>query len=159
MPNANMIRRVVQRIQNHLDKWNQQTWAGVSADGNEEDYEAAVARLREVLFHFTQGGDDHLLFSDAIVPEGVCGTKFCFAGHAVLEAGDAILFDLDDLGYADMVRTPDGQYVMLEERAQELLGITRDQASLLFAGEAGAGNWGAYKRLVTNVTGVDLSDI
>ena len=159
MPNARMIHKVAQRIQNHLDKWNQQTWAGVSDDGNEEDHEAAVIRLREVLFHFTQGGDDRLLFSDAIVPEGVCGTKFCFAGHAVLEAGDAIVFDLDDPSYADMVRTPEGNYVSLEERAQELLGITQSQASLLFAAEAGAGNWEAYKRLVTNVTGVDLSDI
>lgn len=159
MPNARMIHKVAQRIQNHLDKWNQQTWAGVSDDGNEEDHEAAVIRLREVLFHFTQGGDDRLLFSDAIVPEGVCGTKFCFAGHAVLEAGDAIVFDLDDLGYADTVRTPEGNYVGLECRARDLLGLTEEQSDRLFDGVAGAGNWEAYKRLVTAQTGVDLSDI
>jgi len=159
VPNANMIRRVVQRIQNHLDKWNQQTWAGVRDYDNDEDYEAAVARLREALFHFTQGGEDRLLLSDAIVPEGVCGTNFCFAGHAVLEAGDAIVFDLDDLGYADMVRTPEGNYVGLENRARSLLGLTEEQSDRLFDGEAGAENWETYKRLVTAQTGVDLSDI
>ena len=159
MPNANMIRRVVQRIQNHLDQWNQATWAGVREYDNDEDYEAAVTKLREALFHFTQGGEDRLLLSDAIVPEGVCGTKFCFAGHAVLEAGDAIVFDLDDLGYADMVRTSEGNYVSLEGRAKDLLGLTEEQSDRLFDGEAGGGNWEAYKRLVTNVTGVDLSDL
>ena len=158
MPNANMIRRVAQRIQNHLDKWDQQTWAGITEE-NDEDYEAALVKLREALFHFTQGGEDSFLISDAIAPEGVCGTKFCFAGHTVLEAGDAIIMDPEDPSYADMVRTMEGNYRSLEERAQELLGLAPDQAGRLFDGEAGRGSWEAYKRLVTNVTGVDLSDL
>lgn len=158
MPNANLIRRVVERIQAKPSKWNQHVWAGIEEE-NDEDYEAAIAKLKEALFHYTQGGENRFLLSDMIVPEGICGTKFCFAGHAVLEAGDAIVFDPEDLDYTDMVRTPDGQYVGLEKRAQDLLGLTDQQADRLFDGEAGSGNWESYKRLITAQTGVDLSDL
>ncbi len=158
MPNANMIRRVAQRIQTHLNQWNQKVWAGIEEE-NDEDYEAAKQKLIDALFRRTDDDEVRYLLSDAIVPEGVCGTKFCFAGHTVLEAGDAIVFDLEDLDYTDMVRTPEGEYRTLEERARELLGLTTDQATRLFDGEAGNGNWEVYKRLVTAQTGVDLSDL
>jgi hypothetical protein len=158
VPNANMIRRVAQRIQNHLNQWNQEIWAGVRED-NDEDYEAAKQKLIDALFRRVDDDETHYLLSDAIVPEGVCGTKFCFAGHTVLEAGDAIVFDLEDLDYTDRVRTPEGEYRMLEERARELLGLTDTQTRFLFDGEAGHGNWEEYKRLVTAQTGVDLSDL
>jgi hypothetical protein len=158
VPNANLIRKVAKRIQNHLNQWDQSTWAGITEE-NDEDFEAAKQRLINSLFRRVEGDGVFHLISDAIVPEGVCGTKFCFAGHAVLEAGDAIVFDPEDLDYTDTVRTSEGEYRVLEERAKELLGLTSEQTKFLFDGEAGGGNWEAYKRLVTATTGVDLSDL
>lgn len=158
MPNADLIRRVVQRIQAKPSLWDQSTWAGI-VEENDEDYEAAKQRLLDVLFRRIEVDGVYHLLSDEIVPEGVCGTKFCFAGHAVLEVGDAIVFDPDDLNYTDLVRTPEGKYRTLEERAKELLGLTNTQATFLFDGEAGGGSWEDYKRLITAQTGVDLSDL
>ncbi len=158
MPNADLIRKVAKRIQANLNRWDQSTWAGITEE-NDEDYEAAKQRLMDALFRQVDDIETHYLISDAIVPEGVCGTKFCFAGHAVLEAGDAVVFDPDDLDYTDLVRTPEGEYRILEERAKELLGLTSTQAKFLFDGEAGGGRWEDYKRLITVQTGVDLSDL
>jgi hypothetical protein len=160
VPNADLIRRVAKRIQAKPSLWDQSTWAGITEE-NDEDFEAAKQRLLNALFRRVEvdGVQVHHLLSDAIVPEGVCGTKFCFAGHTVLEAGDAIVFDPEDLDYTDMVRTPEGEYRVLEERARELLGLTGTQAEFLFDGEAGGGRWEDYKRLITATTGVDLSDL
>src|SRR5678816_4155641 len=119
VPNADLIRKVAKRIQANLNRWDQSTWAGIIEE-NDEDYEAAKQRLMDALFRQVDDIETHYLISDAIVPEGVCGTKFCFAGHAVLEAGDAIVFDADDLDYTNTVRTPEGEYRMLEDRAREL---------------------------------------
>lgn len=158
MPNADFIRRVVKRIQAKPGRWDQSTWAGITEE-NDEDFEAAKQRLLNALFRRVEADGVHHLLSDAIVPEGVCGTKFCFAGHAVLEAGDAVVFDPEDLDYTDLVRTSEGEYRVLEERARELLGLTSSQARFLFDGEAGGGSWEDYKRLITAQTGVDLSDL
>jgi hypothetical protein len=158
MVNAERIRRVAKRIQNNLKKWDQSTWGGVVAE-DPDAFEAARAKMLEIPRGQDGYGEAVLLFSDGLVPEGICGTGFCFAGHTVLDAGDAILIDPDDVTYSNDVLTAEGDYLALEHRAQMLLGLDMRQASRLFDGEAGHGNWEAYKRLVTEVTGVDLSDL
>jgi hypothetical protein len=149
-PNIAAIRGVVRRIEAQQKKWNQEVWAGVT-EGKED---AFVEKVPKTLIE--EWGSFAHLISDKLLPEGICGTNFCFAGHAVLEAGDAILIDPDDLFYADTCMDRDGELHSIEGRAQKLLGLDDTQAKRLFDGNTGGGDWERYKEIVTEMTGVEL---
>lgn len=71
-----------------------------------------------------------------------CGSAYCFAGHAVLLAGDTPLVSIERhqretnvlAGEATMkeVLTPKGQRMTVYDRACELLGLSTEQADVLF---------------------------
>ena len=57
-----------------------------------------------------------------------CGTAFCIAGHAAIEAG----WEMDDATGIDLKLVKDGQFRGVEEIAEEFLGLNKDQAYALF---------------------------
>jgi hypothetical protein len=148
--NTKLIRKVLKRIEKDQRRWNQSTWAGVTNEEKEEDFKKKAPLLQDGPY-----GPAYLI-NDALVPDGICGTSFCFAGHTVLAAGDTIFIDPEDLTYSDVCRDKDGNVWNIERRARDLLGITGRESDALFSGEAGGGNWEAYKGIVERVTGVTL---
>jgi hypothetical protein len=147
--NEGLLKRVVRRIGAQRARWDQKSWARVLDDVPEDQLEVMVVTDPDE-------GPDAVHTYLAITPgTTLCGTKFCFAGHTVLEAGDKILLE-HGAREADMCVDSEGRTHVIEERAQALLGLDHDQAYTLFDGTAGEGNWHAYKGLIEEQTGVTL---
>jgi hypothetical protein len=121
--NEELLQRVVKRLRAKPEQWDQDGWVILSED--------------DVCEVFTRGrpyGDRNVIIGDFALMEGFCGTKACLAGHTVLEAGDEIMiWDSDpETGTFECIDDK-GNVHNIEIRAQELLGLTRDQADVLFA--------------------------
>lgn len=160
--NVNLIQRVMKRIERDQTMWDQNNWGQMEEDAPPW-YQGA--ETEEVSFPDRDCEEDccpswflAASVSDATliqIPADACGTTFCFAGHTVLEAGDTVLMDLDR-GDAEFCRTPEGEIRTIEERAQELLGLTEDQALVVFGGGAGDEGLDEYKLLFNRETGVNF---
>lgn len=94
-----------------------------------------------------------------------CGTTACLAGHTVLLAQRPVHGSLgpNDAGIEYMAFATDqyGSFVGIDEAAEDLLGLTYQQASRLFYWEPVASGVNALDQLaerVLEVTGVDVSD-
>lgn len=154
MPNEEMIRIVIKRIERDLEMWNQDNWGHVFAE--EPAWRDAPVETVDIPNEAKDEGmwdDWHRSvspFTDGMVTS--CGTTFCFAGHTVLEAGDTMLVSTHDY-QARLCRTPDGQVRHIMYRAAELLGLEdEDQAGMLFS--AGIEDIEDLKRVITQETGV-----
>jgi len=68
-------------------------------------------------------------------PGNECGTAFCMAGHAVLEAGGTIVWpDNAWRRTATRCNMPGrARYTPIVQAAREVLGLTQDEAAELFA--------------------------
>jgi hypothetical protein len=147
--NVDLLKRVVKRIERDQEMWDQEFW-GIMPEHLTIDLGLTEYQMpgwsRSLAFEIND-----LLLSE----KDLCGTKFCFAGHAVLEAGDAILIQYQDQE-ANFCLDSEGNVHSIEKRAKELLGLTEDQARYMFAPGAGAGDVATYKRNVTDVTGVEF---
>lgn len=92
------------------------------------------------------------------VPDGAtvrlsCGTTACVAGWAATLAGAKFLFSSDSIDegayHASEVETVDGRVQTVSEHAQKVLGLSYDEASILFDGDLERGEvLDLLKRLV-----------
>jgi len=147
--NVDLLRRVMKRIERDQEMWNQESW------GYLPEHHTIDLGITE--FESPIGGRSlGIEVNDILLSEkDLCGTTFCCAGHTVLEAGDAILIHYQDLE-ANFCLDSEGNTHFIEQRAKELLGLTEDQARYMFAPGAGGGDVAAYKRNITDVTGVEF---
>ena len=151
MPNEELIREVISNIELY-NRWDQISWGRLL--GNHIDNNGNVIRESlEPVPAYARDEDGNLVLTQELVREGSCNTSFCFAGHTVLTAGDKVLISVES-GEAWNCVDLQGQDHNIEIRARELLGLSREQASRLFDGDAGDKDLGRFKDLVTRVTGV-----
>lgn len=150
MVNQELMRSVVARIEADIAKWGQDSWAYIDDEHVAElPTSTATDRIGEYPYIDAENAP--------------CSTKFCLAGHTVLEAGDKIILYADDDDgeyWRDIVDclTPEGRIVTIDHRAQQLLGITGRMADAIFDGEAGGRGIEAFKELITQVTGVTFDE-
>ena len=160
MPNEELIRTVIKRIERDIEMWDQSSWGAVNAHSLitsgivPETVKVPAEAKNEGLFHdeltgYPVGDMNLGLLQDFPV---TCNTSFCFAGHTVLEAGDVMLVHED--GGASLCRTPDGKVRHIHHRAMELLGLTEEQAGELFS--AGIEDLDELKRAIAYHAEVDL---
>jgi len=147
--NVDLLKRVVKRIERDQEMWDQESW------GYLPEHHTIDLGITE--FENPIGGRSlGIEVNDILLSEkDLCGTTFCCAGHTVLEAGETILIHYQDLEASFCVDKGENVH-MISQRAQELLGLTDEQADSLFAPGAGADDIVAYKRHVTDVTGVEF---
>lgn len=161
MPNEELIRTVIKRIERDLEMWDQDTWGRLDANSPLwRGMSVETVRVpREAEDEGMFGGVEEELrpLSDIDLatygPQPAsCGTTFCFAGHTVLEAGDTMLVSNEDF-QARLCRTQDGEVRHIFHRAAELLGLdTAVEAPQLFSG--GIGDLDDLKQAIHEVTGV-----
>lgn len=161
MPNEELIRKVIGHIEVN-NRWDQAVWGSVTEDMLEdEENEDGYYQVRPDVFESVPGYvydyEDCVLIELGTVMEGSCSTRFCFAGHTVLQAGDKILLTRDT-GEASGCIDTNGIVHSIEMRAQDLLGLSHRQAAILFEGDAGDKDLTKYKKLVTEVTGVTFEE-
>lgn len=158
MPNEELIRTVIKRIERDMEMWNQHSWGAVNPhrlvmSGIKPETVKVPAEARneglygEEFVGFPVGDKDLGLLQDFPV---TCNTSFCFAGHTVLEAGDTMLVAED--GRASLCRTPEGKVRHIYYRAAELLGLDIAQGDELFS--AGITEFRDLKDMITAETGV-----
>lgn len=157
MPNEELIRTVIKRIERDIKMWNQDTWAVI---GDDESFWYRPIETVAVPKEAQDGGmfldeTEVTPISDIELSQQpqfmTCGTTFCFAGHTVLEAGDTMLVSVGSR-QAQLCRTQDGEVRHIFHRAKELLGLEEEQASELFS--AGIGDLDDLKQAITDVTRV-----
>lgn len=147
MPNEEMIRIVVKRIERDVSLWDQADWASLFIKDDERDIYA------EELLPRVEMPYEDAMYGLNDFTEVSCGTAMCLAGHTVLEAGDTILFEPNE-NIAWACLDDNGRQRRIRLRAQQLLDLTDEQASILFDGRAGGGAIDDFKVLITKVTGV-----
>lgn len=109
MVNANLMLETLDHIEKNPQKWNQSVWFG----------------------YFTPNGDRVWRFDRMEVEErNSCGTAFCFAGHAAINAGFPKPPN-DPLSPWQII-DPNGDRVRAEDFAREKLGLEVGQAGVLF---------------------------
>lgn len=155
MPNEKLIREVINNIELY-NRWDQRSW-GELGENHFDEFGEVIQESLEPVPAYARDEYGNLVLTQELVREGSCNTSFCFAGHTVLTAGDKILINTES-GEAWNCVDQNGVDHNIEIRARELLGLTREQAVQLFDGEAGERDFGAYKRLVTRVTGVTFEE-
>lgn len=161
MPNEELIRTVIKRIERDLEMWDQGTWGRLEADSPFWNINKASEMVKA-----PKEAEDEGMWGDQLSsvspltdidlatygPQlASCGTTFCFAGHTVLEAGDAMLVSTEDF-QARLCRTQDGEVRHIYHRAKELLGLEEYEASELFS--AGIEDIDDLKNAIHEVTGV-----
>src|SRR5215510_14871993 len=131
--NEQLLKNVIKRIEREVEEgsWDQDHWAQLYQHPTEMD----GPKLRE-------GNYVYLVVRDENANQ--CGTSFCMAGHTVLEAGDAILFE--DY-YSNLCVTPDGKKHTINTRAAQLLGLPVDTEIF----DTGWHDLDEYKEMVTRV--------
>lgn len=155
MPNEELIRTVIKRIERDLEMWDQDSWGNVVEEGRFWDRPVEIVKVPQ------EAADEGMFLDETEVrpitdldlsqPQILsCGTSFCFAGHAVLEAGDTML--VNALGVVNLCRTPDGQVRHVFHRAMELLGLDEAQAGQLFS--AGIDDFEDLKGAIAYETGI-----
>lgn len=116
MINVKLLREVLQYIETHPQKWNQQAWFKVGQRSNGEPI------FNKVTLQFEEVNS--------------CNTSMCFAGHAALMSGFDAPPKNDYLmwrGWGPGLRKAETMDV--DEYAREVLGLTFEQADVLFQGE------------------------
>ena len=146
--NEELLRRVIKRIERDQN-WDQDFWGIITDDKVADKLDVEDLQLASG-FKYLRLGDAELQ-----TQQDICGTAFCMAGQTVLEAGETLLMDRDTLEASNCL-TSEGEFRSVYERAKQLLGITYDQAAVIFSGPAGDCGFEGYKRLVANTTGVTL---
>ena len=162
MPNEELIRTVIKRIERDIEMWDQDTWGRV--DSGNQFWNSNLPG--DVVVKVPAEAQDEGMFAEEITVTPIsdidlsqqpqfmaCGTTFCFAGHTVLESGDTMLVSVDS-GLASLCRTPDGQVRHIYHRAMELLGLTEEQAGEMFS--ADIEDLDELKRAIAYHTEVDL---
>jgi hypothetical protein len=101
--------------------------------------------LHKVMDHIEQHPDEHnqsvwASRRPADQADAHCGTAFCFAGHAVNLSPQGYRFVWEPLidgsgSLALDVRQPGGGKQRVSDHAADLLGLTVDEADILFAGQ------------------------
>lgn len=87
------------------------------------------------------------------VPEGRCGTAYCFAGHVVVRAGYAIAWNA--YGSSDLAVGEDGTTYAINALAEDILGLEPDWADELFCA---SNDLEDIRRIITELTGEDPED-
>ena len=156
--NADALRLAVKAIEANPENWHQGNWVGVMADAL-----ASPTAVIDVCRGRADRGELGLLgrgWRTEWVQVDQCHTTYCLAGQALLQAGM-----IDEEG-----RYTDGSGKLIgdnnarvDQQAAELLGLTNRQAKSLFYWgvlhhEYNAGNVEAFKRHITEVTGVTFED-
>jgi hypothetical protein len=125
--NIPLMRKIIEHIETAPETWKQSSWAyvedplGLPEASNEVD--------REV--YESWGYEDTVRVADP----NLCGTALCIAGHAV-NMDTKVVFLVDDTGSASLAQeVATGEVFDIETRARELLGLTANEASMLFDGD------------------------
>lgn len=123
--NESRLRMAIDAIAQRPKSWDQGVWGHYSETLAERLVEAKIPNR------------DYMM-----LPEGVtCGTTMCLAGQVVSQAGLPLLWWEDDPD-ADLCLDPETDEVFeIMAKAQELLGLTDQQAQHVFAGEAAKYTW------------------
>lgn len=156
MANAELIRKVIKHIEEH-NRWDQRVWGAVHQDQIDDNDEVLPETWEGLTESETRFGDTYYAVDARLVLEGACNTRFCMAGHTVLQAGDKIMLNAQD-GHAEYCKDKDGNTHNIQARARELLGLDSRASDILFDGVAGNKDLEEYKRLVTRVTGVTFEE-
>lgn len=161
MPNEELIRTVIKRIERDIETWDQSTWGRLDADSPFWSIDKALESVRVPKEAEDEGmWDDELKNVSPLTDIDLatygpqlasCGTTFCFAGHTVLEVGDAMLVSTVDF-QARLCRTQEGEIRHIYHRAKELLGLTEEQAGDMFS--AGIEDLNDLKRVIEDHTGI-----
>ncbi len=61
-----------------------------------------------------------------------CGTTMCFAGTAAFLAGADLMLDLPGVSGSEACKTPEGDFLAIDEYARQQLGLTASQADRIF---------------------------
>jgi hypothetical protein len=138
--NADLLRRVVKRIERDLDTWDQRYWAN-------------RASMTDMEWEREEISDAEETFVDQY--SAPCGTTFCLAGHTIMEAGEKVRFKFG-FDEASTCLTAEGERVPIPQRAKELLGLSQVQADILFGSRAGGDDFDYMKQIITRLTGVKL---
>lgn len=148
MVNEELLRRVIKRIERDKN-WHQGYWGAI-------EEETFADKLSVSPVQSNDGQHRWLELKDVDLGEKeICGTQFCLAGHTILEAGDVMLVDKNELE-ANFCIDDTGAFRTIEQRATELLGLDDYQADLLFAPSAGNYNIDLFKQEITDLTGVEF---
>lgn len=116
MLNVKLLREVLDYIKANPQKWNQDAWFKVSVDKQGEPI------FNKVTLQFEEVNS--------------CNTALCFAGHAALMSG----FDAPPRYDYEVWRgwgpgLPKGERMDVDQYATEVLGLSTNQADVLFNGD------------------------
>jgi hypothetical protein len=164
MANEEMIKLVVKRIEHEPSTWYQGSWAVVPSESvpslGEKFYWApkkgSVASLPESIDCKDLSGEELGVYEYSVT-DGFCGTRFCFAGHAVMAAGYVPLLMSGDSAAHDCLDPATGDVMSIPEAARQVLGLDSRQSSQLFSA-ANNEHLPTFKKLITEVTGVTFED-
>ncbi len=136
--NKELLLKVWNFIAPNPELHDQQRWSEV--------HDLAVANNGVVMVRSTP--DQYVdLLATPLAPEIQCGTTACVAGWTVALAGDKFITRLvdawvrngtyteEDTTNINNVLTSDGRNISISDRAEELLGLTPRESSLLFDSE------------------------
>lgn len=112
MANVELLRETLQYIKNNPQSWRQDVWfTHIDPETGRRVESVIEVEVEEV---------------------NSCNTAFCFAGHAALKSG----FPAPPKeSYSQWTAEIDGKTVHVDTYAASKLGITYDQADVLFSGE------------------------
>lgn len=126
--NMRLLNRIVDRIHKR-GEWDQTGWAQPT-DRSVHDLPLAGEMSMLGL------PDEYRHEEYRVMDPNLCGTAFCVAGHAVNMTRDALFLiepgDRMAHQFFDMTNCTVGD---IESEAQEILGLTADEASALFAAD------------------------
>lgn len=107
MANNDRLQEVLDHIENNPQTWQQDVWF-INRDGTEENFSIEVEEINS------------------------CGSAFCFAGHAALKGGfTRPPANNYDSWFSRNEET--GRVTYVDEFARDWLGVTNDQADILFS--------------------------
>lgn len=120
--NVALLRDTLKDITAHPERWNQSNWAKhlYEVDGKKLD----ALRSSELWWETDADEVDKLT---------VCGTACCLAGNVVsTQLGGKLVFEWGDQSSREVIL--DGEQQPIADAAQKHLGLTGDQARMLFSG-------------------------
>lgn len=115
MANVELLRETMDYIKNNPQKWRQDSWYAWVNEAGQIEYGVISLDMEEV---------------------NSCGSAFCFAGHAALKSGFPAP-PRENHRQWTKAEEVDGytQNVHVDEFAREKLGLTWEQAEVLFSGD------------------------
>ena len=127
MKNIPLLRKVFEHISDHPEDWRQAYWGSLT--------DASLVAGQDPQEFSSEDFWGHPMTFQAIPVAPTCGTAMCFAGWAVcMDDPKARLLILRGSYEADEVLLGDGQVMDISKRAQEVLGLHREEADRLFSG-------------------------